>query len=77
LDVTTPVQQYAERLLERERESVPAQTQRYLDMLVQAGEYASLAEELTVGSLKRGTLTDTDRAEALALPGLRGIHWRL
>lgn len=76
-DVTTPVQQYAERLLERERGSVPDQMRQYLDMLARIGEYASLAEELTVGSLKRGTLTDTDRAEALALPGLRGIHWRL
>ncbi len=70
----TEVQKFAQRLLERERASAAAQTLSYLDMLAQAGEYASLAEELVTVSLERGTLTDEDRAEALALPGLTAIH---
>jgi hypothetical protein len=72
-----PIQDFAERLFQREERYLDAPLRHFLREELNGREFATVAEELISAALERGSLTNDDRREALALPGLKAVHWRL
>lgn len=73
----TPVEVFARRLWVRERKFQPEFLQHSWDVMAKGRNFALLGEEVVASSVQRGSLTPEDRRDALALPGLRGVHWLL